>query len=409
MKIWESCKRFVATLQEIGVVDNDLLRAPKIRFLNTASLIAMVTLGLNFLMDWASGRVYYPIWAFALAFQVSVALVLLSNKLRAYGLARFLFLFGFTTLFLSGNLYVSFIGSENFLFVTLLIAFNILERKISFVLLTLYYAALYSLIVYGMDCGYLTQGDLPRHYYYVNSSLAIMIVALLAYRYSSLLDRQVATMQKLNEDLQKKHVLAHNLLKELNHRVKNNLQIISSLFNLQGNSSDNPETRQALAEARSRINSIAILHQKLYQGDLIFEVDAKDYLQSLCDYLHHSDSLSAELQIDLHAPNMTLQIKETIYLGLMVNELITNALKYARRPECVLHIQLHVGIQAKGELVLEISDNGPGFSNMETLHQSDSFGLGLVRTIVEQYDGAVHMQNRQEGGAYIRIFMQFPP
>lgn len=409
MRLWVLCKNLFRSIQEIGVVDKDLLHAPRIRFLNTACLISILGLNLNLLMYCTSGPVDYSVLAFALSFQVAVLLVFLANKWRAYFFARFLFLVVFTTLFLSGNLVISFIGSENFLFMALLMAFNLLERKISFVLITLYYASLYCLIVYGMNIGYLTNGGLSwGYYYYVNSSLAFFIEAILAYRYSSLINKQIKIMQKLNEDLHKKNILTNKLLKELNHRVKNNLQIIASLFNLQGNSTENIETRQALADARSRINSIAILHQNLYQGDLVFEVDAKDYLQSLCEYLRHSDSQTQSLQIELRTVSIILQIKETIYLGLMVNELITNAFKYARKPNQLLQIQVLLTLEEPKHLLLEVRDNGPGFSTDNPSASNDSFGLGLVRIITEQYDGRLQLFNAESGGAVVIAGMELP-
>lgn len=387
-------------IQELGVPAGDLELAPKVRFLNVATMVTFFPLTLNYLLELFAGRSSTA--PYVLVTMLPLFAIFLCHKFKFYDSAKFLFLVVFVILFLCGNLIASYIGTENYLFAALLIGFNTLQRRSSIIALTLLYIVFYSIVIAGMDLGYLQQAGLPRYYYYANSSIAIMIVAVLIYRYTAIITTHVETMQKLNTDLHRQVDFSSGLLRELNHRVKNNLQIIASLFNLQGNSTSNPETRTALVDARNRINSLAILHQKLYQGDLVFEVDVHDYLESLCDYYRNRDNNNHEFEIKLEAPTVTLQIRETIYLGLIFNELITNALKYARRAGEKLTVEILLRYD-KQELHLDVCDNGPGFVHSVPL--KESFGLGLVRTIVEQYEGSITLQNKINSGAHISIRM----
>lgn len=405
LKVWQ----WILRIREWGVSGVQPWQAAKIRFLNTAAGVALLALGLNFLMDGFSGRVRYPLWFLVHSFQAVVLLVMISHRNHAYRLAKFLFLIVFPTLFLSGNFVCAFIGTENYLFVTLIIGFKVLDKKSSMVLLTLYYSLLYAAIVWGMDSGYLTAGDLPRYYYYVNSLLSLTVVAWLTYHYTKQVHYQMDSLQLLNVDLQKQNDISQHLLRELNHRVKNNLQMIGSLFNLQWHASENPETRMALAEARSRLDSIAILHQKLYQGASLFSVDLQEYLQSVCEYLQPAHTPTG-ITFVWKAPSRQLAIKETIYLGLIVNELVTNALKYATQKNTLLNIEVMVWEESQGFFCLDVSDNGPGWPTQPSSIFQDSFGfgLGLVQTLVEPYDGFVKWYNKTQGGAGIRVGMKLP-
>lgn len=408
MTFLSKIREWILRIRECGVSGVQPWQASKIRFLNTAAGVALLALGLNFLLDGLSGRVRYPLWFLVHSFQGVVLLVIVSHQYRAYRLAKFLFLVVFPTLFLSGNLVCAFIGTENYLFVTLIIGFKVLDKKSSMVLLTLYYALLYGSIVWGMDSGYLTAGDLPRYYYYVNSLLSLGVVAWLTYHYSKQVQYQMDSLEGLNHDLQKKNALSHHLLRELNHRVKNNLQMIGSLFNLQWHASNNPETRLALSEARSRLDSIAILHQKLYQESSIFSVDIHEYLQSVCEHLQPAHS-NTRIEMLWKAPSRQLAIKETIYLGLIVNELVTNALKYAQTNNPMLNIEVIAWEETHHFFCLEVNDNGSGWPTALNTPFQDSFGLELVQTLVEPYDGFVKRYNKPQGGAGIRVGMRLIP
>jgi two-component sensor histidine kinase len=394
-------------VQELGTVAvEDPLQLAKIRFLNNALLIGLAAMSMNMTLDVLSGRSYVVPKALQMLVSLFAGLVL--QKRRLYGLAKLSLLGFFTLQFMSGHLMNSFIGTENFLFVILMIGFTILDHKLSLVLLTLYCIALYLGVMYGMESGMLHQGDLPWHYRYVNSALALAIVALLAYRYARLSARQVQVLELLNKDLKRKHQLTQQLMRELNHRVKNNLQLISSLFNLQARSTTNEETSVALSEARNRINAIAILHQKLYQEDLMFEVEVSQYVDSLCEYLRQSAPGEKRIAMSWKCPNCVLRIKETIYVGLVLNELITNSIKHGGQSGATLDIEVILRSEPVSltsdhvsRLTLEVSDNGPGFSRIPASSSHETFGLSLIETIVEQYDGTLAIDRERHSGARV--------
>jgi two-component sensor histidine kinase len=382
------------------------LQLAKIRFLNNALLIGILAMCLNMTLDVLSGRSYVvPQGAQMLA---SLIVGLLLQKRRLYGLAKLTLLGFFTLQFMAGHLTISFIGTENYLFVILMIGFTILEHAVSLVLLTLYCVTLYLGVMYGMETDWLHQGDLPGHYRYVNSALALTIVALLANRYARLNARQVQVLDSLNKDLHNKHLLTQQLMRELNHRVKNNLQLISSLFNLQARSTASRETSEALTDARNRINAIAILHQKLYQEALTFEVDVAEYVKSLCGDLRQSMPAGNLLDLQWTCPSCVLRIEESIYVGLVLNELITNSIKHGHQEPAPLSIKVAVRIEHEGpvterirRLTLDVADNGPGFAQRSPKVAPRTFGLSLIETIVEQYDGALCIDRELKRGARV--------
>ena len=406
MSAWRSLRSWIDKKITLRIELADPVQVSKIRFLHTALILSLLTLLANQSMDFLAGRGYVtPIVLLVMDLPLVAALGLM--YLKMYDGAKFLFLGGFSSGMMTGQLFISFIGTENYLFVILLIGFSVLDRRLSLVLLTLYCTLLFNLVKWGMSAGYLQQGDLPDYYQYVNSAMSVIVVALLAYRYSSLNDRQVYILETMNQDLQKKKALTENLMRELNHRVKNNLQIISSLFNLQAHTTVDQETKVALAEARNRINTIAILHQKLYQGDLLFDVDIQSYIQSLGEFLHLSDVSPQTMEIKLDIDPCTLSIQNTIYLGLVVNELVTNSMKYARQPDqdLLVEVDLHAEESKQGEaylrvLDLSVRDNGPGIS-AQTLGRRKGFGLELVKTIVGHYDGTLTIDKTSSTGCEI--------
>lgn len=410
-RIWNKAIDRLRAVQDFGTNSiQEPLKLAKIRFLNNVLLIGLAVLSLNMMLDILSGRSYVAPKGAAMMFFLIVGLAL--QKRQFLGLAKLSFLGFFTFHFMSGHLTNSFIGTENFLFVILMIGFTILDHKRSLVLLTLYCVALYLGVMYGMESGLLRQGDLPGHYRYINSALALIVVALLVYRYSRLNARQVQVLEVLNTDLQNKQLLTQRLMRELNHRVKNNLQLISSLFNLQARSTTNEETSDALSAARNRVNAIAILHQKLYQEDLMFEVEVSQYVASLCEYLRQS--MSAEKQFDLrfHCPTCVLYIKETIYVGLVLNELITNSIKHGGRSGVALSVEVVLRLEdvvPRAErtrlLTLDVIDNGPGFTQLPQGDSRQTFGLGLIETIVEQYDGTLSLDRERKSGARVSASM----
>jgi two-component sensor histidine kinase len=223
--------------------------------------------------------------------------------------------------------------------------------------------------------------------------LIVVILLALLFRNYRLKKESNNQLALLNNDLECKNLLldkknAENelLLKEIHHRVKNNLEVITSLLALQSAQIDDPNTKEAIAEGQNRINSIGIVHQKLYQGRNPGAVEMKDYFLNLSQSI--LDSFGAEQRIDLQIAmeNLDLDIDTAVPLGLIVNELLTNCIKYAfpKGEKGTITIKLHK--LENNILRLEVADNGIGKSGV--VHGT-GFGEQLISMLTNQLNGSM--------------------
>ena len=185
------------------------------------------------------------------------------------------------------------------------------------------------------------------------------------------------------------------LLKEIHHRVKNNLQIISSLLNLQSGYINDPVALQVFIESRNRVRSMALIHEKLYQSqDLVADrlpglhQDAKQRVaRGLCGQEHRpSASRSMSMKI-------MLRVDAAVPCGLIVNELVTNCFKYAFTPEAGGQIRISMKRSDDARLQLSVSDDGVGFPKDLDFRNTESLGMQLVTTLTEQLDGTISLRN----------------
>jgi two-component sensor histidine kinase len=207
---------------------------------------------------------------------------------------------------------------------------------------------------------------------------------------------------KNNQRIQEQTDRLTLLLRELNHRVKNNLAIVSSLLNLQSGSLADAQAARAVREGRQRVEAMGLLHQHLYQTADVARVDMSPYLTTLIDsllaaYGFDEDELTLELTLDLPA----LDVERAVPLGLILNELITNAMKHAYAG--VARPWLRVQLRAPGPaaLLLEVEDNGPGFGPGQWQAAENSFGQQLILALSAQLGGEVLTDNRP--GAFFRL------
>lgn len=206
------------------------------------------------------------------------------------------------------------------------------------------------------------------------------------------------------EGLQHLHDQKDLLLREIHHRVKNNLQMVSSLLSLQGDYIEDPAALDAIEMGRQRVRSMSIIHQKLYLTDTITTaVNAKDYLEQLVRELTGTlnvRGLPLELELDLE--EIELDIDRLIPLGLIANEVITNSLKHAFAGQ--RRGKLEVSFRRNGgRYVLRIADDGCGLSP-EQIGGADSFGSLLIHTFAEQLDGELSVR----GEAGTEVVLEFP-
>lgn len=214
--------------------------------------------------------------------------------------------------------------------------------------------------------------------------------------------------QKISQSLKEKELL----LKEIHHRVKNNLQVVSSLLKLQsGYIKDNhllDHSHNILIDSQNRVRSMALVHQKLYQSKDFSQIDFSEYLRQLSDHLFNVfKSTSGEVKLNIQSKKVNLSIDLAIPCGLIINELISNSLKYAFPDGKGGKIGIKINTGENGEVSICVSDNGIGFPEDIDYRNTQSLGLQLVNTLVGQIDGTMTMQNR-EGTNFELKFLNKP-
>lgn len=177
------------------------------------------------------------------------------------------------------------------------------------------------------------------------------------------------------------------LLRELNHRVKNNLQLVSSLLSLQSNELSGHPAKEALVTGQYRIEALSLVHRKLYQEGVESKVELKEYIEELVLGLFHSYGMSFTPEIKVFP--ITIGIDSAVPIALIINELVTNAIKYAYKNNNNPSLKIWVK-NSKGEVTIEIMDNGDGFTKKEQ-SKSNSLGIKLVTSLALQLGGELNL------------------
>lgn len=211
--------------------------------------------------------------------------------------------------------------------------------------------------------------------------------------------RDITERKQLEDEQARRHAERAVLLKEIHHRVKNNLQVLSSLFYLQAQRTEQESVRKLLDESRSRLQSIALIHEKLYRSEQLASIDFGDYLRDLTASVRSAVGVQAPnviVRVDAH--DVFLDIDRAIPCALIVNELVSNAMKHAfpnGRPG-----EIRVDVRAvDSELQLEVSDDGIGFPPALDFQKVTTLGLQLVASLTEQLGGTEELV-RGEGTTF---------
>lgn len=205
------------------------------------------------------------------------------------------------------------------------------------------------------------------------------------------------------DDLDTKNQEKELLLKEIHHRVKNNLQIISSLLDLQSSQIEDASALTAIEDGQSRVRSMALIHHKLYQNEDMAVVNFYDYVTQLLSQIM-STLLQNKPEIKILVPEDTsFDIDTAIPLGLILNELLTNACKYAFNETESPIMWIELTTLEKGHYQLAIRDNGPGMPAAFNIKKAKSLGLRLVRRLSKQLQGKASYEN-QEGACFLITF-----
>lgn len=205
--------------------------------------------------------------------------------------------------------------------------------------------------------------------------------------------------EKTKAALKEKEVL----LKEIYHRVKNNLQLVASLISIQENQIEDPEVKDLFVTCRNRINTISLIHEQLYRSNNLANIKIREHLHELINNIEYSLKTDKPIKFDVHVVNAAIPMNEAVSYGLILNEIITNSFKHAFGPEGGT---ISIRIDRKGKLwTLIISDDGKGVCDIKEITESGSFGYDIITSLVEQLEGTLELES--EPGKGVRYTIRF--
>ena len=219
------------------------------------------------------------------------------------------------------------------------------------------------------------------------------------------LEKEIAEKLKAEElikhQLQEKEVL----IKEIHHRVKNNMQVIISILNLQASFIKSKKTIELLHDSQSRIKTMALVHERLYQSKDFSKIDFSEYITNLFKFLFTTyKSSKQEVEYFIDTEQFQLNIDSTISIGLIINELVSNSFKYAFIGKKNCRIEISLKQFDEKNLTLLIKDNGKGFPESLDYKNTESLGLQLVCLLTEQIQGTLEVNSSEKGTSFLIIF-----
>jgi two-component sensor histidine kinase len=251
-------------------------------------------------------------------------------------------------------------------------------------------ASLFFLSIVGIVVAY--KNDYQSIPYSIDLLLKLKLANILSAFFLTVVLICIITIENLRQEAFIKNTLREKeiLLAEVFHRVKNNMNIVTSLLNLKKFSTKSEEVKQALEECRERVFSMALVHQIIYSNRNIASLNFKEYIQKLAGESVNSIGGIEKADVAFDTESIELPLFYAIPCGLILNELITNSFKHAQIPGKKLKIEITFKA-VNDKLVLKFTDNGPGFTPLQ--FKSDSLGLDLIRSLAEQIDAVYNMQH----------------
>ncbi|RKR12241.1 two-component sensor histidine kinase [Maribacter vaceletii] len=242
-------------------------------------------------------------------------------------------------------------------------------------------------------------------------AIAFLIFGILIFINSFLIKKNIALSNSSfiysNNTLSKKLLEKETLLKEIHHRVKNNLQTVSSLLSMQSRNMEDKELQTLLKGTQNRVISMSMIHEMLYMRNDLSKIEYKTYVQELSQYLIKSiKGIENKVKLTIDIPDIKLGIDTAIPLGLLINETITNALKYGIVDDSEGEIHIAIKKEVNKEYVLTIGDNGVGFPETVNHKNTKSLGLKLIYSLTRQLKGSVIRDISKKGTNYIIKFQE---
>lgn len=261
-------------------------------------------------------------------------------------------------------------------------------------------------IVYGRDSVYPVPEAMKSLVGLVNLTATASVIFVIMIYFSRTINRKDEALMRANIELglQNKEIVGQHksleiLLKEIHHRVKNNLQIISSLMSLERNTVENKEVVKILNKSRRRVEAIALIHQKLYQDKSFNRVDFKSYLDEIMGIQH---TINPNVICSVEASNVVLSLDVAVPLGLIISEMLTNSIKHGFKN--IKNPKLHIVLTRNSEnFQLLVEDNGVGLSEDFSLDQPESLGLEIITALTGQIGGSIEYFNNPKGGASFKL------
>ncbi|HVW95852.1 MAG TPA: histidine kinase dimerization/phosphoacceptor domain -containing protein [Mucilaginibacter sp.] len=252
----------------------------------------------------------------------------------------------------------------------------------------------------------IASADKERNFILSGLALLIVLMALLynGYRHKQRSNSEISTKNaSLNQLIDEKDILLEEkqwLLREIHHRVKNNLQIVMGLLQRQSSYIDNKEALTAIKNSENRMYSVALIHQKLYQSQDLNQIYMPDYISELIDYLVDTAEVNNRIKFEKNIDEICLDVSQAVPLGLILNEAITNSIKHAYPAEIFGVISVSLVNEAPN-IVLTIADQGLGLAEGFSPENSTSLGLNLIKGLSKQLSGKLTLQNND--GLTLRI------
>ncbi|HEU4789793.1 MAG TPA: histidine kinase dimerization/phosphoacceptor domain -containing protein [Flavobacterium sp.] len=245
-------------------------------------------------------------------------------------------------------------------------------------------------------------------------ALLLIVIGLLYNRYRLKQQNNIKLEFKEKEINQKNNNLRHLLdekewlMKEIHHRVKNNLQTVISLLNSQSAYLDNDMALSAIKNSQHRIHSMSLIHQKLYNSENISTINMPNYIKELVEYLKESFNLGQRIRFEIKVAPLELDVAHAVPLGLILNEAITNSIKYAFPDDRNGIISVSLEITAEKHYRISISDNGIGIDPNFGSKKVNSFGMSLIKGLSDDLEGKFTMESHNGTTLKIDFLSDFP-
>lgn len=343
---------------------------------------------------------FFDVLFLIVIFSMSIINFRLTKKVR-YKTSSIFMLIAFPTALLILNYFLGDVGSKFYSFSFLILGFYLLRGSKSMFFIAAYLILLYFLSHYlaTMSGAPLLKSDKTIYFYNVNIFFAFLsgfaFLRLFINEYENKQGEIVSKnieMAVAIEDLKTKNEEINLLYKELNHRTKNNLQLVSSIINMQSQSITNPIARQSIEDTKNRIFSISLLYQKLYINKNLNTFSLTEFFKDILKYLR--DTLITEpddIEFNIEMDSIELQIDNAILMGLVINEILTNSFKHGLpNGSEKRYINLSLKRFNNNGLKISVADSGKGIINLSANNYSNSFGAKLIHSLVLQMSGAIY-------------------